>query len=260
MLCFAASDPTGGAGIAADILTVASLGGHPASVITGISARDTRGIEAFWSLDPDWVNEQARVLLEDMPIAAFKIGLAGTPEIAAVIAEIVADYPDIPVVLDPVAASGAEDPLAEEELIDAVCGLLIPLSTIVTPNRRELLRLAEEEDEDESPTPAECARRLLDLGAGHVLLTGAHESTPQIINTLFGPEGVVRADAWERLPGSFHGAGCTLAAALATRLAFGQELSAAVREAQDFTWHSLREGFQVGMGQHLPDRLFGLRG
>jgi len=89
-----------------------------------------------------------------------------------------------------------------------------------------------------------------------VLITGTHENTPQVVNTLYGPEGVVRSDSWERLPGSYHGSGCTLAAAIAATLANGLELPEAVREAQEYTWQTLNAGFRPGMGQYIPDRFF----
>ncbi len=104
VLAFAASDPTGGAGIQADLLTVASLGCHPLSVITALTVQDTAGVDAVMAVDASWVADQARALLEDMPVAAFKLGLLGSVEVIAAIAEIVSDYPDVPLVFDPVLA------------------------------------------------------------------------------------------------------------------------------------------------------------
>ena len=92
-----------------------------------------------------------------------------------------------------------------------------------------------------------------------MLITGTHENTPQVVNTLYGPEGVIRSDSWERLPGSYHGSGCTLAAAIAATLANGLELPEAVREAQEYTWQTLNAGFRPGMGQYIPDRFFWAR-
>ena len=108
VMTFAASDPSGGAGIQADILTLASMGCHPLSVLTAITVQDTMGVEAVQAIDADWVADQARCLLEDMPIDAFKIGAMGSVENIAAIAEILSDYPDVPLVLDPVLASGRE--------------------------------------------------------------------------------------------------------------------------------------------------------
>src|SRR5512139_2502298 len=126
VLTFAASDPTGGAGLQADILTLASLGCHALSVVTAITVQDTTGVEGVLPIDSGWVADQARALLEDMPVAAFKIGLLGSVEVIAAIAEVVADYPDIPLVLDPVLASGRGDQFADEEMIEAMIGLLLP--------------------------------------------------------------------------------------------------------------------------------------
>jgi len=209
-------------------------------------------------MDPDWVEDQARCLLEDMPVAAFKIGLVGSVENTSVIASIVSDYPDIPLVLDPVLASGRGDELATEDMIAALREMLIPQATLVTPNSLEARRLADEDDEEE-PELDECARRLLSYGAEFVLLTGTHENTSKVINTLYGETGMVRADRWERLPGSYHGSGCTLASAIAANLANGQSIGDAVRDAQDYTWQALAAGFRPGMGQYIPDRFFWAR-
>ena len=258
VLAFSASDPSGGAGMQADILTLASMGCHPLSVLTAITVQDTLGVEGIMALDTEWVADQARCLLEDMPVDAFKIGVLGSLENIAAIAEILSDYPDVPVVLDPVQSSGRGDELASEEMAHAVRELLLPQSTIVTPNSMEARRLGEVEDDDD-PSLAACAQRLLEMGAEYVLITGTHEPTPQVINTLYGAKGVVRTDTWQRLPGSYHGSGCTLASAIAAMLANGLEIPEAVREAQDYTWHTLKKAYRPGMGQFLPDRLFWAR-
>jgi len=258
VLAFAASDPSGGAGIQADILTLASMGCHPLSVLTAITVQDTMGVEGVQPLDAEWVADQARCLLEDMPVDAFKIGVLGSVENIAAIAEILADYPDVPLVLDPVLASGRGDELASDEMLHALRELLLPRTTILTPNSTEARRLADGED-DEEPSLALCAQRLIETGCGYVLITGTHEPTAQVVNTLYGKGGVVRSDSWERLPGSYHGSGCTLSSAIAAMLANGLELPEAVREAQDYTWHALANAYRPGMGQFLPDRLFWAR-
>ena len=258
VLTFAASDPSGGAGLQADILTLASMGCHPLSVVTAITVQDTLGVEGLQALDSEWVADQARCLLEDMPVDAFKIGVLGSVENIAAIAEIVSDYPDVPLILDPVFASGRGDELATDAMIGAMRELLLPQTTILTPNTLEARRLAEV-DEDDEGSLADCARRLIELGAEYVLVTGTHEATPQVVNTLYGKDGIVRTDSWTRLPGNYHGSGCTLASAIAAMLANGLELSEAVREAQDFTWHALKKAYRPGMGQFLPDRLFWAR-
>ena len=257
VLTFAASDPTSGAGLQADLLALASMGCYPLSVVTALTVHDTAGVESFLAIDPDWVADQARCVLEDMPVAAFKMGMLGSTEIVTMVAEVVSDYPDVPLVLDPVFASGRGDEFAGEDMVAAIRELLVPQSTVVTPNIPELLRLAA--DDDEEANYAECAQRLLDTGCEYVLVTGTHDSTPEVVNTLYHRGGILRADTWQRLPGSYHGSGCTLAAALAANLARGLEIGDAVYEAQDYTWQALAHAFRPGMGQHLPDRLFWAR-
>jgi hydroxymethylpyrimidine/phosphomethylpyrimidine kinase len=262
VLSFAASDPTGGAGIQADLLTLAALGCHPLSVITALTVQDTAGIESVLAIDAEWVEDQARALLEDMPVDVFKIGLLGSTDNIAAIARIVADYPDIPLVFDPVLASGRGDELADEEMIAALQELLLPQTTVLTPNSLEARRLtrgADDEGDDEERLLADCARRLLTFGCDYVLLTGTHDSTPQVVNALYHGDGVVRSDTWPRLPGSYHGSGCTLASAVAAGLAHRLPVDAAAFEAQEYTWKALSAGFRPGMGQFIPDRFFWAR-
>jgi hydroxymethylpyrimidine/phosphomethylpyrimidine kinase len=255
VLSFAASDPTGGAGVQADLLTLASLGCHPASVVTAITAQDTRGVEALSAVDTAWVERQARCLLADMPVAAFKVGVVASAANATAIAAILGEWPQIPVVLDPVLASGRGDELASGESVAALREALLPCTTVLTPNSLEARALAAA-DGVGSPSLEECARRLLALGCKHVLITGTHEPGAQVVNTLYGSRGVLRSDSWPRLPGSYHGSGCTLASAIAALLARGMELERAVREAQAYTWQALQAAFHAGRGQMIPDRFW----
>jgi hydroxymethylpyrimidine/phosphomethylpyrimidine kinase len=260
VLVFAATDPSGGAGIQADILTLSSMGCHPLSVVTAITIQDTVGVEDIYPVDAEWVADQARCVLEDVAVAAFKIGLIGSVEAVAAIAEVVSDYPDVPLVLDPVLASGRGDELASDAVVSAMRELLIPQTTLLTPNSLEARRLAlEDGEEDEELTLDGCAERLLRLGCEYVLVTGTHENTAQVVNSLYAASGLVRRDSWERLPGSYHGSGCTLASALAATIANGLDIPEAVRDAQDYTWQSLKQAYRAGMGQLIPDRLFWAR-
>jgi len=158
-LVFAATDPSGGAGIQADVLTLSSMGCHPLSVVTAVTIQDTMGVEDLLPIDAEWIADQARCVLEDVAVGAFKIGLAGSVEAIAAIAEVVSDYPDIPLVLDPVLASGRGDELASENVIAAIRELLIPQATILTPNSLEARRLSLEarrlaqDDNDENDDP-----------------------------------------------------------------------------------------------------------
>ena len=261
VLTFAASDPSGGAGVQADLLTLASMGCHPLSVITAITVQDSLGVEGIQPIDADWVADQARRILEDMPVDAFKIGVLGSVENIAAIAEVVSDYPDVPLIFDPVLASGRGDELANDDMTSALRELLLPQTTILTPNSIEVRLLAEADgdDDDEEHTLEQCAAKLVETGCEYVLVTGTHENTPQVVNTLYGKSGVLRTDGWPRLPGSYHGSGCTLASAIAAMLANGLELGDAVREAQEYTWQTLRKAYRPGMGQFIPDRLFWAR-
>ena len=260
VLVFAATDPSGGAGLQADIMTLSSMGCHPLSCVTAITIQDTMGVEDVMPIDPEWVADQARAVLEDMPVAAFKIGMLGSIETIAFIAEIVSDYPEIPLILDPVLASGRGDELATDEMVQGLRELLVPQTTILTPNSLEARRLASDDtDDNDDPDLAECAKRLIATGCEYVLITGTHENTPQVVNALYGQEGLVRSDSWQRLPGTYHGSGCTLASAIAATIANGLSVAEAVKDAQEYTWQTLKAAFRPGMGQYIPDRLFWAR-
>ena len=260
VMVFAANDPSGGAGMQADVLTLASMNCHPLPIITGITVQDTSRVEALLAMDAKWVDDQARCILEDMPVAAFKLGVLGSVEIIAIIAEILADYPDIPLIVDPVLASGGGDELSSDDMVSALNELILPQTTLITPNTLEARRLAQEllATDDELDYP-ECARLILETGCKYVLITGTHHHTAEVINTLYNKDGVVRTDSWQRLPGSYHGSGCTLASACTALIVQSDDLAEAVREAQEYTWQSLKAGFRPGMGQYIPDRLFWAR-
>ncbi|HZN85501.1 MAG TPA: hydroxymethylpyrimidine/phosphomethylpyrimidine kinase [Burkholderiales bacterium] len=241
VLAFAASDPTGGAGLQADILTIASLGCHPLSVLTALSVQDTSGVRRLQAVDAALLAEQAQCLLAELPVAAFKVGVVASAANARAIGAILAAHPRVPVVLDPVLASGRGDALAGAGVPEALCEQLMPRTTVLTPNTIEAAALG---------GVAACLAR----GCRYVLLTGTHADTPDVVNTLHDAGGVVREDRWPRLAASYHGSGCTLAAALAARLALGDAVPQAARAAQDATWRALERGFKPGRGQHLPWR------
>ena len=256
VLVFAASDPTGGAGLQADLLTIASLGCHPLSVLTAITAQDTRGVDGLLALEPAWIARQTRMLLDDMPVAAFKLGVLGSARNAEAVAAILAEHPRTPVVLDPVLASGRGDPLADGATVQVLRSSLLPCTTVLTPNSLEARQLALAAPDAEL---SGCARELAKLGCKYVLVTGTHETGAQVTNTLYDAGGKLREDAWPRLPSAYHGSGCTLASALAAMLAKGLAVPEAAQAAQAYTWKTLEAGFRPGRGQHLPDRFFGLK-
>lgn len=254
VMTFAGNDPTGGAGIMADIETIASMGCHAVPVITALTVQDTQNVKRFEAVEAGLVIEQARAVLEDIKVDCFKIGMVGSVEIAEAIHSILIDYPDVPAVLDPVLAAGGGTVLAGDELMDAMVELLFPLVTVLTPNSQEARRLAREADTLEA-----CAQELLDMGCEYVLITGTHENSPHVVNSLYGNFRFLEAFQWERLPETYHGSGCTLASAIAGMLAQGLDPFSAVHEAQEFTWEALRNGYRIGMGQHLPNRFFWAR-
>jgi hydroxymethylpyrimidine/phosphomethylpyrimidine kinase len=243
VLVFAASDPTGGAGVQADILTIAARGCHPISVVTALTVQDTRGVERLHAVEAALVVEQARCLLADFKVDAFKLGVLGSAQNVEAIARILAAHPDAPVVVDPVLASGRGDALAGEQSIALMKKLLFPLTCVATPNTIEAARLGGID-------------AMLAAGCRHVLLTGTHEPGAEVVNRLHDSGGVIREDRWPRLPGSYHGSGCTLASALAAALAKGAAMPDAVRDAQDYTWQALAAGFRPGAGQFIPQRFF----
>jgi len=243
VLAFAASDPTGGAGVQADLLTLAARGCHPLSVVTAITVQDTRGVERMQPLDAALVADQARCLLADVQVAAFKVGVLGSAQNALAVAQAIAAQPSRPLVVDPVLASGRGDPLAGEDVVASMKERLLPLAAVATPNTPEAARLGG-------------VSAILATGCRYVLLTGTHDDSTEVINRLYDARGLVREDRWHRLAGSYHGSGCTLAAALAAALAKGLAMPEAVRDAQDFTWHALAAGFRPGSGQFIPQRFF----
>jgi hydroxymethylpyrimidine/phosphomethylpyrimidine kinase len=255
-MTFAATDPTCGAGLQADVLTLASLGCHPVSVTTAITVQDTHGVRSVRALEPSWVIEQARALLDEMPVAAIKLGVLGSVENATAIAGLI-EGQRAPLILDPVLASGRGDSLASEATLEALLERLLPLTMVLTPNSVEARRLA-----GASPGAAldECAARLIGRGATYVLITGTHEPGAEVANTLYGPAGARDTHRWQRLVGTYHGSGCTLASAIAAQLALGLPVPEAVRVAQDYTWRTLAGGFRPAAGQHVPDRFYWAHG
>jgi hydroxymethylpyrimidine/phosphomethylpyrimidine kinase len=254
VMTFSGHDPCGGAGLQADIETLASQGCRAAPVVTALTVQDSTDVMEFRPLQASQVISQARAVLEDMPVAAFKIGMTGSVEVASAIHSILRDYPDVPLVLDPVLATGNRTALGEDGLADALRNLLLPMTTVLTPNSLEARALAPAAD-----TLDACAIALLDSGAEYVLLTGTHEPTPHVTNTLYHGNQRIESFSWDRLPHDYHGSGCTLAACTAGLLAHGLDVLQSVHEAQHFTWQALAHADRPGMGQYLPDRLFWAR-
>jgi hydroxymethylpyrimidine/phosphomethylpyrimidine kinase len=248
VLCFSGHDPIGGAGIQADIEAIAAQAAHAATVITALTVQDTRNVQRIEPVVVTTLREAARAVLKDLPVAAFKIGLLGSAEVAQAVADILAEHPGIPLVLDPVLAAGGGQDMSDDKLLEVMRSELLPLTTLLTPNSLEARRLSGKEDLDEA------AQQLLSTGCRHVLITGTHEKTDKVHNTLYDAAGQNVFES-ERLPGEYHGSGCTLAASLAARLALGDDILTACRQALAYTEQSLRRAHSPGRGQSLPGRL-----
>ena len=247
VLCLSGHDPTGGAGLQADIETLFRLGCHPMTVVTALTEQDTVDVRAVHPQKPDAFARQARTLIADVRVSAVKIGLLGDAGIALAVVELLDALPGVPVVLDPILAAGGGHPLASRELAAVIVDELLPRVAVLTPNSTEARRLAGCVALDA------CAAYLLDRGCGRVLITGTHEAGDDVSNRLYGGPEVV-TQIVPRLPGTYHGSGCTLAAAAAGFLARGLTVDEAVTRALAFTWAALAAGYVQGRGQLIPNR------
>ena len=250
VLSFSGHDPSGGAGIQADIETLISHQCHSASVITALTEQDSCNVKKFIPQSPENIISQANMILDDLPVNAFKIGLIGHHETAIAIYAILRQHPHIPVVLDPVLAAGGGAELASDRLIAAISDLLLPCTTVLTPNSEEARKLSGCDGLDE------CGLALLEKGCEYVLITGTHETTPVVNNQLFHDGRCWEIYSWDRLPETYHGSGCTLATGIAALMAHGLEPVQAVMEAQEYTWNSLNSAYRPGKGQYNPNRFF----
>ena len=251
VLCFSGLDPSGGAGISADIETIASLGCHCAPIVTTLTAQDSCDVKDILPAQSTFIIEQARAVLEDMPVKTIKIGLLGSVAAIEAIHTVLTDYPNIPVILDPVLVSGGGTVISNQEIIAAMVSLLLPHTTLLTPNTNEARAIAAQAD-----TIDACAHELMGMGVEYVLVTGTHDDSEKVLNRLWGHNRSLLDCEWDRLPHEYHGSGCILASGIAAGIAQGMDMQVAVREAQSFTWHSLKNGQRLGMGQVIPKRLF----
>lgn len=251
VLCFSGLDPTGGAGIQADIETLFSIGCHCAPVVTALTVQNTQNVISVKATDAALLVQQARAVLEDMPVDAVKLGMLGSVEAVEVVHTLLQDYNDLPVVLDPIATAGGGYELSGGDVLEAIANLLLPLTTVLTPNTDEAKKLAPTAD-----TLDACANEILDSGCEHVLITGTHAQSDSVINRLYAAHQQVTMYTWPRLEAVYHGSGCTLAAGIAGYLSHGLTVRDAVQQAQRFTWEALSHGQRMGFGQHLPERSF----
>ncbi|MGQ9733257.1 MAG: bifunctional hydroxymethylpyrimidine kinase/phosphomethylpyrimidine kinase [Candidatus Zipacnadales bacterium] len=252
VLTIAGSDPTGGAGIQADLQTFASLGAHGAAVITAITIQDTREVHECHHLPPHLVREQLTCLLDDVAVSAIKTGMLVNATIVTVVAEVLREHPLSRLIVDPVIASTSGTRLLDDEGIEALRELLLPHATLVTPNVIEAARLTGCYASTEAEM-ASCAEALCRLGPRAVLVTGGHlAGDPVDVLQADGQTVTIRGER-VRLPREVHGTGCVLSAATATLIAQGSPIYEAVVSAKRYVSAGLRSAWQPGTGSYLID-------
>lgn len=256
VMILAGHDPSGGAGLVADAEAVRGCGGWPVTVPTALTVQSTREVISVEPCRGDYVRGAARALFDDFRIAAIKVGVIPNLEVLEAVIDVARMSPGTPLIVDPVIRSGDGSELSTTDLVGPIRHRLLPLVDILTPNRQELARLT-------SPLGGDDVTRVVEvmsLGCAAVMVTGTdpldgESAAANVVHTLHTPE-LNRQWQWPRLPGRYHGSGCTLASALATRLAAGEGLAAACAQAQRFTWDTLDNGLALGQGQYLPDRVW----
>jgi hydroxymethylpyrimidine/phosphomethylpyrimidine kinase len=255
ILTFGVLDPVGALGVQADLATFAAFGCHALSVPTALLVADSARVEELHELDTGWMADQARVVLEDMPVAAVKIGAIASIEQAAAIAEIVSDYADVPLIVDPFLSSLPDAGMSDEDTVAAIRQILAPQATVLMLSQAELGRMAESwrEPGADSTLEAEVAE-LTGRGCQYVLVTCTQGSGHNRANTLFDRDGMVTTIDWQHLAGPFVGAGTTLSGALAALMAQGLDAPEALAAAQEFTYGALRHARRFGMGKLVPNR------
>lgn len=250
VLVFAGLDPSGGAGLSADLQAVAGQGAHALTVCTALTVQDNDRVYGVQPVDAGMVLRQAQALSRKVAVSAVKIGITGSAANALAIAEIIMRLrerqPDLPVVLDPVLASGHGDLLSRDDAVQALAPLL-SLATVITPNGPEAQALTD------ATRPDAQAQALRARGCRHVLITGGHADGDEVVNRLYGP-AAPREWRWQRLAGEFHGSGCTLASAIAGQFALGLPTAIALENAQHYTYHALRDAYAIAAGQRIPLR------
>jgi hydroxymethylpyrimidine/phosphomethylpyrimidine kinase len=256
VIVFNANDPSGAGGIAGDVSAIASVGAHALPVVTGAYARDTAEIFDHFTFDEESVAEQARAILEDVPVQVIKVGFVGSPENLSTIAEIAADYADVPLVAYMPNLSWWDEGQIDLYL-DAFRELLLPQTTVLVGNHSTLWRwLLPEWSSERSPTARDIAKAASAMGVPYTLVTGIPLPDQFLDNVLATPQAVLGSEKFERFEAVFSGAGDTLSAALAALVASGSDLAAAATEALSYLDRCLDGGFRPGMGNVIPDRLF----
>ncbi|MDB5838763.1 MAG: hydroxymethylpyrimidine/phosphomethylpyrimidine kinase [Herminiimonas sp.] len=254
VLVFAGSDPSGGAGIQADIQAIAALGAHPLSVITALTVQDNDRVFAVHPVPPSLVRQQAAALTDKVSIAAVKIGivadLANAETIVTIVRELRTRQPQLPVVFDPVLASGHGDALAVGNAVRNIAPLMA-IATLITPNLIEAAALCADAEGD---NPAGQAASLMARGCAHVLIKGGHGAPDAAVLNQWFSANDSRTWTWPRLPGAFHGSGCTLASAIAACLAQDMPIAESLEQAQRYCHRALAASYVIAPGQRIPNR------
>jgi hydroxymethylpyrimidine/phosphomethylpyrimidine kinase len=250
VLIIAGSDPTGGAGLQADIKTVTALSGYAAAAVTAITVQTTQGVSAIHPLAPELVQAQVKAVLSDLGADALKIGmLANAPVVEAVAAALAEAAPGLPLVLDPVLRAKDGTPLLDTPGLTSLKAWLFPRATLVTPNAPEAMKLSGRaiRDEDDMKKAAEILRS---LGPQAVLVKGGHLGGSVVTDMLLDREGVAEFRAPRIETRHTHGTGCTLSSAIATGLAQGLSLREAIARAHAYVQEAIRSapGFGQGYG------------
>ena len=241
-------DPSGGAGIQADIETLQTLGCHAATIITCLTLQDSTDVLQIKAVDAQWIRQQAELVLADFPVKAFKIGLIGSLENVDAIEQIIKQHKDIPVIFDPILAAGGGKQLSNDDLAAAMMEKILPHTTLITPNIPEAQQLTQQQRRKN------CAKIFVQHGCRYTLITGTHAESKHVSNALYKKGQCINTQRWPRLPHVYHGSGCTLATAISAYLSKGIAIEEAIQKAQKFTWNSLVQATQLGKGQHIPLR------
>lgn len=252
IVCISGLDPTGGAGIQADIETLAALNCYALPIISSLTVQTTSNVLETHPVNPDLIRRQFDALLESgLKISAIKLGLVDSIHTIVCIADILRQHQDIPVIADPVLKAGGGFDFSSIDIIQEYKTRILPNCEILTPNTPELYRLS-----PLSHSEDEALNDICNLGCKYVLLTGTHRSSQDVSNRLFGagPDKLDISWSWPRLVNEYHGSGCTLASAMAAGIAHGIEVSVAAFNAQEFTWNALKKAIPLNIGQSLPDR------
>lgn len=249
MLVLSGLDPSGGAGIQADIQAITSLGGHPLPVVTCLTVQDTNNVYGAEAISPEIIRQQLECLANDIPLHAVKTGAMGNAAVVNVLMDFLESRPDLPLIVDPVIKAAGGGDLADDELVSAMKSSLFARAEMITPNGEELLQLGDCDSESLA------AEKLLSAGCKSVLATGGHGTGPHIINTLYSAGHKPMNWELERIGANeYHGTGCTLAAAISAGIASGLSARAAISQAQNYVSRTLLGALTIGQGQRVPNR------